>query len=314
MKISKELKTGLLAILALLLFIFGYSFLKGKNIFDKNLTFYAKYDNVYGLTSASMIYINGLEVGKVTKVDFVKNTQQLYAEMVINKDLKFTKNSIAKINGGGLLGGASISIIPKFNDNYSLAKSGDTLVSMVEPGILDVITGKLNPLEEKIERAIQHADSTLMSINRLLQNDNQQNIQRSLQDLSTSMANLKKITAKTDQILSTNEESIGVSLSNLKHSTDNMRTITDSLAQIEFSSLVSNLEQTLAEFKSLGEKLNSDEGSLALLLNDEKLYNNLEASTKELELLLQDFRLNPKRYVHFSVFGKKAKPYTEPEE
>lgn len=314
MKISKELKTGFLAILALLLFIFGYSFLKGKNIFDKNLTFYAKYDNVYGLTSASMIYINGLEVGKVTKVDFVKNSQQLYAEMVINKDLKFSKNTIAKINGGGLLGGASISIIPKFNDTYGLAKSGDTLISMVEPGILDVITGKLNPLEEKIERAIQHADSTLMSINRLLHNENQQNIQSSLEDLSASMANLKKITQRADQMLSSNEASIGTSINNLNESTENMRSITDSLAQIEFASLVKNIEQTLTEFKTLGEKLNSDEGSLALLLNDEKLYKNLEASTKELELLLQDLRLNPKRYVHFSVFGKKAKPYTEPEE
>ena len=167
MKISNEVKTAILAIVAIVLLIFGYSFLKGKNLLDSSRTFYAVYDEVEGLSPSSAVTINGLKVGQVTDINFLNKQGQLLVTFTVEKDFNFSKNSTAQVYGGGIIGGKSLAIVPEY-ESGSIAKSGDTLQSNVEEGIMELVNERLTPLQQKLERTVVSADSLLTSINDLL--------------------------------------------------------------------------------------------------------------------------------------------------
>ena len=157
MKYSKEVKTALLAIIAIILLIFGYSFLKGKNLLDSSKTFYAVYADVEGLSPSSPVTINGLKVGTVTDIEFLDTSGLLLVTFTIDKEFPFSKNSIAELYGGGLIGGKSVAILPEYEPG-NIAESGDTLPSNIEEGLLELVNERLTPLQEKVEQAVESAD------------------------------------------------------------------------------------------------------------------------------------------------------------
>ncbi len=311
MKFTREVKTGILAICAIALLIFGYSFLKGKNLLEDDRTFYAVYDNVEGLIPSSPVTINGLVVGQVVSIKFADTKGNLVVEFNVDSDFTFSKNSMAKVYGGGLIGGKSLAIIPIYEQGLD-AKDKDTLPGKIESGLLELVNDKLAPLQEKLEAAITDADTLLTSVNGILNVDNKNNLNSIFKDLSATVKNFKSASGSLNNILSTNEAKIGVTLENLNKMSTNLNKVSDSLAQINIAKLGRELEVVLTNFEKISKDLNSGKGTAGKLLKDDKLYNNLEKTSKQLELLLQDLRLNPKRYVHISVFGKKNTPYETP--
>ena len=311
MKYTKEVKTALLAIVAILLFIFGYSFLKGKNWFDSSRTFYAIYNDVEGLTPSSPVTINGLKVGNVSKIGFLDTSGQLLVTFTVDNEFPFSKNSIAQIYGGGLIGGKSLAILPDYEQG-NMAKSGDTLASTIEEGLLELVNERLTPLQEKVEKVIVSTDSLINSFNEVMNQETRENLKSSIANLNATVSSLNNSANTVEGILSQNSTKLNRTFTNLDEMSTNLNNFSDTLANFELRKVTDDLERAVANFESVTNKLNSGEGTAGKLISDPTVYNNLERATKQLDALIQDVKLNPKRYVHFSIFGKNPGPYSPP--
>ncbi len=310
---SKEIKTAILVIAALLLLIFGYNYLKGNNLLDKSKVLYATYDNVEGLAPSSPVTINGLPVGRVMSIDFANTQGKLVVKMIVEKDFEFSKNSLARVYGGGLIGGKSLAIIPS-NEQGMNAKSGDTLPGEMGEGIMELVNERLTPLQEQVEKVIGDTDSLLVNVNAVLDRDTRANLRDAIANFTTASRDLKGISSSVNSLLADNQAKFDRTITNLDKMSGNFATLSDSLSQIQLGTMVADLEKTIADFQELSNKLNSPEGTLGKLLNDEQLYLNLDRTANQMGDLLQDMKLNPKRYVHFSLFGKKPGEYTPPKD
>lgn len=312
MKFSRELKTGIIVIGGILLFILGFSFLKSQPIFDDSKVFYAVYDHVGGLQSGTQVSINGLSVGSVSRIEFKGQSGQLVVTFSVNSDFEFSRNSTAELYDTGIIGGKGIQIVPVY-DGAAVAQSGDTLRTDTRPGLTELVQQKLTPLQLKVEGAVSNADSLLMNFNDVLDEATKQSLRQSIQSLNTVVHNFEEATTTLNTLVQKNQHQIDSSITNINTLSSNFAQLSDSLAQAGLGSTIKNLEQTVSSLNSILAKMNSGEGSLGKLMNDKQLYDNLTEVSRELDLLLQDFRLNPKRYVNVSVFGKKQKDYAVPE-
>lgn len=311
MKLSKELKTGLLALVAILLLIFGYSFLKGENLLKSDRTFYAVYENVEGLSTSSKVTINGLEVGNVLAIDFYGTRGKLLVTFRVDSDFSFSNNSLAKIYGGDLIGGKSMAIIPEYARGQQ-AKTGDTLPSAIDEGIFELVNDRLTPLQNKVESAITNADSVLVAVSDVLNKDSRENLRIAIADFTQTASSLKTTASSLSRIVNQNEAKLSNTLANIDHMSTNFSHLSDTLAQLDITSMVNNMERVIADFQSISNKIEKGDGTLGKFINDDRVYENLSRATEQMEELMQDIKLNPKRYVHFSVFGKKAGQYEEP--
>ncbi len=313
MKRSKEVKTAVLALGTILLFIFGYSFLKGTNILDKDNTFFVTYDNVEGLAKASPVTINGLLVGKVKDITFLNNQGKLLVSFsVTESDFEFSKNSLVRIYSSGLLGGKSLGLYPEY-DPENRAVSGDTLVGSVEDDMLVAVTKALGPLEDKVNNTLVTLDVLLHSITDILDPKTRANLQKSIANLNTTMESLNDASSSLNGLLKENKGSLNNTFANLENMTTNFNSLSDSLSKLETGKLFSELQNVVTRFDTISSALQNGEGSMGKLLTDEQLYENLKGASKQLEELLEDVKLNPKRYLHISVFGKNNKPYEKPD-
>jgi len=311
LKVSREVKTGVIAVLIIILFIWGYSFLKDKSLTSKSRFFYAEYETVEGLAKNSPVTINGLKVGKISNITFNELKKGvLVAEMEIDDDVQFSRNSVAQIYSPDFISGKSLRIKIIY-DGAEVAKSGDTLKGEISSGIFGMINEQIGPLQSMVENFIQHSDSVMQNVNRVLNPENQKNINESLESLNATLIKFKGLSYKADHLLSTNNDKIDSIMSNANVSMLKIARLTDSLEKADLSATVLKLQKTLDGFNRLLDSVESGQGTLGLLMKDEALYNNLEGASKELEALLKDMKEHPKRFVHFSVFGKKEKPYVE---
>ncbi len=307
MKISRELKTGVAAITIILLFVWGFNFLKNQSVYDSTRTFYVKYADVQGLTSSSPVTISGLTVGKVSNISFhPEKIGVLVVRISITNSIRFSKNSIAQIYSPNLLSGKSLRIIIS-GDRGEFAVVGDTLKGAIDLGFLGDIGNQIGPLRSKIENFVSNTDSLMLGLTKLLDDENQKNLKLSLE-------NFKNISYKVDKILEINNNKIDSILSRANSGMLAFSQMMDSLNNANLKATVLKLEKTLTNFNQILDGIQSGTGTLGKLVNDDKLYDNLEAASKELEELLRDFKLNPKRYINVSVFGKKQKPYAENED
>lgn len=298
---------------AIALLIFGYNFLNGNNLLTNSRTFYALYDNVEGLSTSSLVTINGMQVGKIRKIDFADSKGKLKVTFTVDSDFKFGKNSIAQIYSAGFISGKSLSVIPELNA-VTLAENGQELKSKVDDGLMDVVANSLDPIQQKLNAVLQKTDVMLASINSLLNEENTKNISASIKDLSSSLNSLKYTSGSLQSLLAKNELNLSQTISNFNDASVNAKKLTEKLANAPLDETVAKLNETVSTFSSISKKLNSSQGTAGKLLNDEKVYDNLEKATRQLDLLLQDMKLNPKRYVHFSVFGKKGTEYDQPKD
>ena len=311
MKVSREVKTGILAIGAILLFVFGYSFLKGTNLFQDSRVFFVKYKNVEGLATSAPVTINGLNVGKVNDIKFADGNGGLVVKFTVDNAFVFSKTSKVRIYSDGLIGGKSLGIFLEY-DPENIAKSGDTLSGAIDGGMLDAVTKALGPLENRLTSTLISVDSMLLSVNDILDKDTRLHLKQAIQNLNGTMSSLNGASGKLNTLLANNAGKMDRTFTNLDEMSLNFSKFSDSLAQIQTGKLVADLQDVIGRFDAIVTGLDNGEGSVGKLLKDEKLYENLEGASKELEKLLEDVRLNPKRYVHVSVFGKKQKEYAAP--
>ncbi|AMC12274.1 ABC transporter substrate-binding protein [Lutibacter profundi] len=308
---TREVKTGIVAISVIALFIWGFNYLKGLNLFDGPLkTYKTEYSNVRGLNKASVVTINGVEVGKVINIVFNKTPEkrgQLIVEFSVETDFEFSKKSIAKIYSASLMGGKSLAIIPSYEGE--MAKSGDFLKGEIESDIFSSVTEKLNPLQAKVESVIVSADSLMAGLTDILDVKSRTDLKSSIKYLNATILNFKNISESVDKLVKSNEEKLGNTLNNTELMTANLAKLSDTLVNANLGLTVKNLETTITSLNKILESVEEGKGTLGKLLNDEGMYNNLTNASKELEELLKEMKLHPKRFVHFSLFGKKDKGY-----
>jgi phospholipid/cholesterol/gamma-HCH transport system substrate-binding protein len=308
LKINREIKTAALVIGGILLFIYGFSYLKGKSIFKDTKTLYTVYDEVEGLIPGAKVTINGLSIGKISNIDFLPSTTKILVTMDVRKELNFSRESAAMLYEVGLIGGKAISIVPKFDNNKTI-QSGDTLRSEIKPSFTDLINRQIEPLQIKIESMLTSADSLFVGVSNVLDSDTQANLKNTLENLSVTMENLNNASLAAHNILAQNQEQLNATFVNIKDTSENLKSITDSISSAEISRSINQFSKTVAGLNTIVSAIDAGEGTAGKLIRDEALYDNLRAATKELELLMRDLKNHPKRYVHFSLFGKKDKPY-----
>jgi phospholipid/cholesterol/gamma-HCH transport system substrate-binding protein len=308
LKVSREVKTAILVIGAILLFIWGYSFLKGRDLFNSYRTFYVVYDNVEGLSPSAPVTLNGLVIGQVTGITFTDKVGRLKIAMQVKTDFPISKTSNATLYEPGLLGGKQIAIIPDLKNNVE-AEDGDQLVAGIKPGMLSVVGEQLSPLQTKVEATVVSADSLLHNLNNVFDKQTQQNLRTSIAELSATMREFSQISRSLNGIVAGNKKNIDGTLANLNHTAENFAAISDSLNQADLGQTVRKLEQSLANVDKIMSDVQSGKGTLGKLLKDEGMYDNLNDASRELKELIRDVKLNPKRYVSISVFGKKQPPF-----
>jgi phospholipid/cholesterol/gamma-HCH transport system substrate-binding protein len=304
LKISKELKAGIIVLGGVLLVILGLSYLKANPLFKQNRVFYAVYENVEGLAVSTNVTINGFAVGKVSSIEFLDDSAKLLVTFMVDSDFEFSKTSKVEIYEPGLIGGKALAILPAF-DGAPMAVDADTLATSRKAGLSELVNQRLEPLQQKLEGMLESADTLLVNINSLLDN-------KTKNDLKNSLLKFNQTISSFNGILADNREKLGNTIDNFDKSAASLAVMSEDLSKAELSKTMAELKTTIAGFNSVIAKIDKGEGSIGKLLNDEKLYENLTGASKQMEALLEDMKLNPKRYVHFSLFGKKPDQYDPP--
>ena len=324
-KIANETKVGAIAVVAVALLILGFNFLKGKKLLTSSTTLYANYNNIQGLQKSNPVLINGLQVGTVYDIRTDKNMRNILVEINITKDVHIAENSIAVIKTNPI-STPSIEIV--LGDAADHLKNKDTIAVSATGGILGNLMEKVDPVITQLKRTMVSLDTLLVNFNTVLDPNAKGNISSALRNLNTVTTSMVQSTASLNTLLNTQTGSLAKTLNNVESITGNMANnnekinnvmtsldkTTTKISQLEFDKAVNTLNATLADFQKTVAKLNNTDGSLGKILNDPTLYNNLASTGNKLNLLLDDVRINPKRYVNISVFGKKAKgsPLTTP--
>lgn len=318
MKIKREVKVGILVVFCLFFFFWGFNFLKGKNYLSGNRIFYAVYNQVNGLVEANGVMINGVKAGEVREISFTDDKGTVLVEFAVDKNIKIPRNSISKIYSSDVLGSKAIEIV--LGDSKTMAESGDTLKSFIQPSITDEVSAQMRPIKAKAETLMASLDSVLTVIQYIFNESTRDNLKQSFESIRNTISNLESTTYNLDTLMTTqrgrlskiiyNVESITGNFKNnnakLTNVINNFSDISDSLSKITLVKTLNKADEVLKNFSEISEKINKGEGTLSLLINNDSLYKGLEKSSRELNLLLEDIRLNPQRYVHISVFGKKA--------
>ena len=307
MKYSKEIKVGFLAIVGVMMSVFSYNYLKGINLFEKNRKFTIKYEKVDGLSVSNPVTLNGFKIGKVQKINFnSKNTRELLVDIIIENDVLFPKTSSAELYETGLIGGKAIAIIPDYKNDSTIANDGDMLRGIIKPGLTELVNQILPQVQLQIEAVMKNAEIVLGNINNLFDEETKQELKSSVQDFSNLT---KKTSEEISNLISNNLENLSYAISDFKDASNNIKSISDSISSKDLKNITSNLNDLVINLNSITTSLKNSEGTAGQLINDNSIYVNLENATKELNILIEDIKLNPDRYINFSVFGKKNKAF-----
>jgi phospholipid/cholesterol/gamma-HCH transport system substrate-binding protein len=312
MKISNETKIGVLTVIAITILILGYSFLRGDDLFSSSNKFYAVYKSVDGLSVSKPVLVNGFQIGRISKMKLLPDGHTI-VEFKIERQYNVPSNTLAKLVSTDLLGSKAIVFV--YGNSNTNAEDNDTLRADIQGSLAE----SLQPIQMKAENLIAKLDSSLGSINKILNPNFQKNVDRSFLSIANSLQTLEGTTKKIDALISsqtdhingimTNTETVS---SNLKTSSEHINGITANFDKVSNDIANSNIKQTLdnankamADLQATISKINTNQGTIGMLLNDDKLYNNLKNASKSLDSLFIDIKARPKRYVSFSVFGGK---------
>lgn len=311
-KISNEVKVGAVALLTILVFIWLYNFLKGKDFFSNSAYYYTVYDKIGGLAESSPVEINGFKVGVVQSIDFVSpESGKLLVSFSVSKDFILPKNTVAEIVPVSLLGGMKVQFV--YGNGPGTYSDGDTIPGVLAESLTDKIETEFLPLKDKISKLVTTLDSVIGSVNNVMDKDFRNNLRGTL-------ANLNSTTGSLNRIIGSNEKELKGTLDNLDKFSKmlsentgkldktftNLQTVTDTLAAADIYTSITKLKASLEQAALMMENMNNGKGTAGQLLTNDTLYTNLTNSLESLNLLLQDMKANPKKYVHFSLFGKKS--------
>jgi phospholipid/cholesterol/gamma-HCH transport system substrate-binding protein len=320
MKIANETKVGLLAVIALAGLILGFNFLKGSSLFQQSKKLYALFNNVDGMEVSNAVQIDGLTIGNISAITETDAdlSRGILVTITLKKEVHIPRNSIATLNPGLLI---SPTVVITRGDDTKFLENGDTLQTKQKPNIIAQVQQNIDPIVAKLNGTLTSLDSLIEVIGGMFDPRTKNNFSAILANLAGSTAELQKLLNNQTGYLAQSLKNLNDFTGNLAknndritHTLDNMDKTTSSLASAKIPETVQNLNNTLGDLRTAINHINSTNGSLGLLINDKRLYQNMEATTRSLNILLDDFRVHPKRYVNVSVFGKKDKtgPLTAP--
>ena len=307
MKLSYEIKTALLVMSGIFLFIVMINYLKSNDIFVSDRSFFAIYEDVEGVSTGTPVTISGFNVGSVQDISFYGDDAKLLLKFRIENDFEFSSNSIAQIYETGLIGGKALAIIPVNGKN--LAISGDTLQSDIAPGLTELVNDKLSPLQEKIESMVVSADSLLIAVNSVFDIETKQNLTSSIENFSATIQSAKKSVDVLEEVLGNNENRLNSIILNADQSFKNLSNLSENFDELDL--VIENLSKSSTNINSITSEIKTGNGLVNKVVYDEMFVESLDQISSNINLLLEDLRMNPKRYVHFSLFGKKNKTYSK---
>ncbi|RYE24150.1 MAG: MCE family protein [Sphingobacteriales bacterium] len=314
MKLSNEAKIGLLVAISLLILFAGFYFLKGANLFSGEHEYYAYYDDVQGLQPASQVQVKGLAVGRVSAIELNGN-EKVKVTISVKKSIKVYKGSILKLISADLLGTKAIAV--ELGAGPEEVENESTLPAVKEGGLIDGISAELTPLILDVRHVVATLDTVLGGVNGMLSPDTRARLEASVASLDVTMKNFSqlsgKLNAESDEMASIikNANSISSNLAQNNERITNILTHTDVITQQLSAAPVqqtfTDLNATVSQLQGIINKINTNQGSLGMLVNDKDLYNNLSASLKTLNVLMADVNAHPSRYINVTIFGKKNK-------
>ncbi|MBI2721697.1 MAG: MCE family protein [Bacteroidetes bacterium] len=325
MKVSKEFKIGIVVVFAIGAFIWGINFLKGSNLFTHKYFLFAVYPKIDGLIPANPVLISGYKIGQVTDISLMKNDSKnrVLVKFLLTENVNIPKGSIARSISADLLGQKAVEII--FSQNTEFVKSGDTLVAETESGFKEALDKRIAPIQAKAENLISSMDSVLTVVNSILNKKTRDNLDKSFESIHKAILSLEQTAYKLDDLIGSEKAKISSILTHINAVTanldkngekinniiSNLSNVSDSLAKSQLKEAIADADKSLKELNILLAGINKGQGTLGKMAKNDSLYNNLNKSSADLDRLLNDLRLNPERYIHFSVFGRKKKPATQ---
>ena len=306
---NKEIRTGIIAIFTIVVLIYGINYLKGLNILDKNRIFHAKYDNIDGLLKGSVISLNGFSVGIVSNIS-LQSDNSLLVSVKINEDFDVPANSILKISNQDLMGTKGISVI--LGNSDLLAKNNDTLIAEIENSLQDEVNKQILPLKNKAEGLISSVDSLMVIFTSVLNTDARKNLASSFKNLDETFILMSESMKELNKLVVTNEKNISNSIKNFESITGNisdnnesienilkkMSSISDSVSSKDIGDIIKNLN-------NITNKISVGQGNLGLLNSDDQLYRNIEKTTNDISILVEEIKKDPRKYFNFSVLGNR---------
>ena len=306
---NKEIRTGIIAIFTIVVLIYGINYLKGLNILDKNRIYHAKYDNIDGLLKGSVISLNGFSVGIVSNIS-LQSDNALLVSVKINEDFDVPANSILKISNQDLMGTKGISVI--LGNSDLLAKHNDTLIAEIENSLQDEVNKQILPLKNKAEGLISSVDSLMVIFTSVLNTDARKNLASSFKNLDETFILMSESMKELNKLVVTNEKNISNSIKNFESITGNisdnnesienilkkMSSISDSVSSKDIGDIIKNLN-------NITNKISVGQGNLGLLNSDDQLYRNIEKTTNDISILVEEIKKDPKKYFNFSVLGNR---------
>ncbi|MDB4752581.1 MlaD family protein [Winogradskyella sp.] len=309
MKISREIKTAILVLSGIALFIYLFSYLKGEDLFTTTNTYYTEFD-YNALSMSSPVTIRGNKVGKIEDISYEFKTGKTRVEFSVSPKLKFSKNSTIRLYETGLMGGNALAII-RANDN-DLAKSGDFIPSDVQPGLITTLKNNFSGISTDLDSAIRSADTLMTSINAMVIDESAGSLKNTIAELNETLKSFKDLSNSIQGVIATNDEKISSVLDNFDKTSKDLSELSNEIKEAGLSQTIENLNKTLVSVQNMLQTIDNNEGTIGKLLNDDSLYNNIEAASKEMELLLLDIKLHPARYRR--ILSKKEIPYQSPTE
>lgn len=313
MALRPEVKVGILVTAALAALLWGLNYLKGKDIFKSRNRYYAVYPNVDGLVSSNPVYMNGYRIGIINSIDFMPDRSgRLIVTLLIEDHVFIAKNSVARIFSSDLIGTKALRI--DLGNDPSPLQNNDTLKAELEYSFAQVVGKQVEPLKDKTERLITTLDSLGSNLNQLFDPETRKNLQQSISHFNQTMASVEELTTSEQGQLNKMLGDIQAITANLRENNDeingiidNLSKVTDTLAAANFSRTIAEADRVVSQTARIMEKISNGDGTLGQLVNNDSLYFKVEQTAADLDALLKDLKANPKRYVHFSVFGRKNK-------
>lgn len=315
MKLSREFIVGIVFIVAIGLFIWGYNYLKGWDVFTKQKSFFGIYNQVNGLMKANPVLINGLKVGQVKNLYFEENhSGRIVVEIVVTSDFPIPVNSIVKIYSSDLMGSKAIEI--DLGNSTVIAVAGDTLLTSIEAGLKEEVNRQVQPIKKKAEDLLATIDSAVTVISEIFNKNARRNLAQSFESIKNTLEAIQNASYEIDTLVTvernrladilTNIESITKNLDknkdNINNIISNFSAISDTLAKAEIPKTFNNANIALKNIADIADKINKGEGTIGMLINNDSLYYQLEKSAADLNKLLEDIKKNPKKYVRLSLF------------
>lgn len=315
MKFTKEIKAGLIALLAIVGFVILFQFMKGKSLFTTANIFYAKFDNVEGLSASNPVSINGLKVGQVDKIiplTEVDGKIHFVVKVTVDENFEFSKRSTLEIFEPGLMSGKEMRINLAYGS--PMAKDGDTLKGAFTLSLMNNISSQVGPVKDQLQIVLRRVDSLTNNANQILNEQNKAEIKALLLNLNRTVMSFEATSRQTNALVANSDPKLQKVLDNANLATISAKSAIDKYGKVAEQVDVQSLNNTINKLSVTSDKLNSvisgvqnGEGSLGKLTKDEQLYNNLNNASENLDKLILDLKANPKRYLNFSVFGKNTK-------